>query len=293
MRSAIWLKLIAVVLVYHALVEGLLRTPYGTLFHELTTLNRNLDAELQRRKNSETHLRAANHEIAMLYRAARLLHTTLRLDALSHLILSMAVSAEGGGFRRAMLFTANPRGGVLQGMLGVDRESAALVLPPVAAPGPWDEPRLDAAVFAAQRESACNQAVVKQRLALAAADNTLARACLERRMILVETPEAESPGGRRLAEALSLGTYVCVPLCGRDEPFGVLLVDFADNGPDPPCGAVALSRAVCPASDRGPGKCPVAASARGRAPRTAGGAGATDAGGEAVGAGRNGRATCP
>lgn len=224
-------KLVTLVLVYHALVEGVLRTPYGTLFRELTILNRDLDAELRRRQASEIQLRAANREISMLYRSAQALHSTLRLDALSHLILSMAAAPDGGGFRRAMLFTVNPRTRVLQGMLGVDQGSATLVLPTDPVSGGWGEPRLDATVRTAQRQGAFNLAVLKLRLDLRAEDSALAQACLERRLVMVEEAAAEPPGGRRLAEALSLVRYACAPLQGGKEPFGVLVVDL--DGDDP------------------------------------------------------------
>jgi signal transduction histidine kinase len=219
-------KMITLVLVYHALVEGLLRTPYGTLFRELTTLNRDLDAELRRRQATETQLRAANREFSTLYRSAQALHSTLRLDALSHLVLSMAAAPEGGDFRRAMLFTVNLRARVLQGMLGIDQGSATLVLPTDPVSGMWGEPHLDATVRAAQRQSAFNQAVHKLRLDLRAEDSALAQACLERRLVIVEEATAEPPGGRRLAEELALVRYACAPLQGGKEPFGVLVVDL-------------------------------------------------------------------
>jgi signal transduction histidine kinase len=219
-------KLVTVILVYHALVEGTLRAPYGTLFRELTTLNRNLDAELHRREATETQLRAANLEFSALYRASQMLHSTLRLDALSHLILSMVVSPDGGGFRRAMLFTVNVRAGVLQGMLGVDQSSAALVVPRDSGTEPWRDPQLDVRTCAAQREAAFNQTVVKQRLSLATDDNAVAQACLERRLILVEHPGAEPAGGRRFAGEIGLDAYACAPFFGREEPFGVLVVDL-------------------------------------------------------------------
>lgn len=219
-------KLVTVILVYHALVEGTLRAPYGTLFRELTALNRNLDAELRHREGTEAQLRATNLEFSALYRVSQLLHSTLRLDALSHLILSMAVVPDGGGFRRAMLFTVNVRAGVLQGMLGVDQSSAALILPGDAGTDTWSSPQLDAGSCAGQRETDFNRVVVKQRLNLAADDNAVAQACLERRLILVEQPEAEPAGGRRFAEELNLGVYACAPFLGREESFGVLVVDL-------------------------------------------------------------------
>jgi signal transduction histidine kinase len=226
------LKLTSVVLVYHALVEGTLRTPYGTLFRELTALNYNLDSELRLREDSETQLRAANQEFAILYRSAQALHSTLRLDALTHLTLSMAVAPAGGGFRRAVLFTINVRTGVLQGMLGIDQQSARIVMPTESINNSWNVPRLDTTFCAAQRETAFNQAVVKQRLTLDASASALAQACLEKRLVLVENSQAEPPEGRRMAEALGISVYACAPLSGREEPLGVLLVDL--EGTDQP-----------------------------------------------------------
>lgn len=228
------LKLTAVVLIYQALVEGMLRSPYGNLFRELTALNRNLDAELRRREASESRLGAANQEFVTLYHAAQALHSTLRLDALTHLILSMLVAPQGGGFHRAMLFTVNPRTAVLQGMLGVDRQGASLILPAAETGSEsWGAPRLDAAACSAQRETPCSLAVVKQRLTLDAAANALAQACLEGRLVLVENPRGEPEEGRRLAEELALDTYACAPLSGREAPFGVLLVDLAGSVQSP------------------------------------------------------------
>ncbi|MHB8708914.1 MAG: ATP-binding protein, partial [Desulfuromonadales bacterium] len=130
---------------------------------------------------------------------------------------------------RAMLFTVNTRTGMLQGMLGVDQNSAAMVLPTDTVTEMWKAPRLDTAACAAQRDTAANLAVLKQRLPLAADDNALAQACMERRLVLVETPEAEPAGGRHLAEVLNLKTYACAPLSGSEEPFGVLLVDLEES----------------------------------------------------------------
>jgi signal transduction histidine kinase len=117
-------------------------------------------------------------------------------------------------------------------MLGIDQQGARMVLPPDAVNEMWSAPRLDAAACAAQRDTPLNQAVVKQRLSLVATDNALAQACLERRLVLVENPAGEPLEGQRLAEEMALEAYACAPLCGREEPFGILLVDLA--GTDQP-----------------------------------------------------------
>jgi signal transduction histidine kinase len=73
--------------------------------------------------------------------------------------------------------------------------------------------------------------VIKQRLNLDEADNALAQACLQRCQKLVEGGPAGLPGDGRLISNLSLGSYVCAPLLGPGEPFGVLVVEFAETDP--------------------------------------------------------------
>ncbi len=165
-------------------------------------------------------------ETSLLYRSSRLIHSTLRLNELMHLILSAAVVPNGGGFERAMLFMINERSGTLQGMLGVTRKSASLVLPVGSETAPvWERPQVDETIQDKQRRVAFNRKVVKQRLPLDEQTNALARAARKARVILVPDPNAEPKEGAALARALELGPYACAPLSGRDRVLGVLVVD--------------------------------------------------------------------
>ncbi|MDT8441937.1 MAG: MASE3 domain-containing protein [Desulfuromonadales bacterium] len=221
-------KLCAVIAIYAALVRGTLRDPYHTLFRELTRSKEALEAELARRRRSETEKEEASRELVLLYRIARTLHRTMQIDALSHLILSAATAPEGGGFQRATLFTVNLRTQTLQGMLGIDRPGSNRVLPVEDGPLVWEQPRLDESVLDAQRRTEFNRMVIKQRLALDAGDNPLARAYLDSRVEILSSDESVSPGFRQLVTTLGLGPAACVPLLGRKEILGVLLVEVAD-----------------------------------------------------------------
>jgi len=53
---------------------------------------------------------------------------------------------------------------------------------------------------------------------------------MEKQVVLLDRPDEEPPGGRRLAEILSLGPYACAPLSGRDQIMGVMLVDNPTSG---------------------------------------------------------------
>jgi len=174
-------------------------------------------------------LSAANErkhrETALLYRISRAMHSTLRLNDLIHLILSAATAPGGGGFERAMLFMVNERTGVLQGMLGVTRETAAMVIPPQPGPLVWERPVISPEVQQAQREAPFCRKVMKQRLQLDASDNALAQAVRKQQVVLVPRPKSQPSAGVAMAEALELASYACAPLQGRGAVLGVLVVD--------------------------------------------------------------------
>jgi len=173
------------------------------------------------RKMRETHL---------LYRISRALHSTLRLNDLMHLALSAATVSEGGGFERAMLFMVNERTGMLQGMLGVTRETATLVLPPGPGRSLWDRPQITDQAREAQHQDPLSGKVKKLRLPLDPHASALGRAVGHKRVIFVHHPEEEPEAGRKLAADMDLASYACAPLLGQEGPLGVLVVDNPDSG---------------------------------------------------------------
>ncbi|BCA80724.1 GAF domain-containing sensor histidine kinase [Desulfuromonas sp. AOP6] len=171
-------------------------------------------------------------EISLLYRISRAMHSTLRLNELVHLILSAATVKEGGGFERAMLFTVNERSGTLQGMLGVTRRAAQLVLPKTEGLDSWAHPRMGAEVQEAQRRTAFCRQVLKQRLPLDAEDNALARAVADTEVVLIRDSTSLQGSDRAFATALELKAYACAPLLGKDRVLGVVVVDNPDSHED-------------------------------------------------------------
>lgn len=163
-------------------------------------------------------------EATLLFRIARAMHSTLRLNELMHLILSAAVVPGGGGFERAMLFMLNERSGILQGMLCVTRETASLVLPVEEGALAWERPVVNAQAQEIQRQHPCCRQVMQQRLPLQE-DNALARAARRGRVVFVSRPDDEPPSAVALAQDLQLSPYACAPLYGRDRSLGVLVVD--------------------------------------------------------------------
>ena len=189
-----------------------------------------LNLELQRSVIAEQQNATAHQEVSLLYRMSCAMHKTLNLDELVHLTLSAATGITAGGFEQATLFTVNRRTAMLQGMLGVSREKASLILPVEGGESAWETLQLDKSSRQAQWATAFNQKVIKQRLPLEKSDNALAKAFLEKQVVLVPHPEEASPGDRQLAEVLGLGPYACAPLIGRDQIMGILLVGNPVSG---------------------------------------------------------------
>jgi len=169
-------------------------------------------------------------DLSLLYRITQLLHSTLATNELFHLILSLLVTPDGGGFHRAMLFMVNPRGGTLQGMLGVTRESASWLLPEGLPPVNSASLRIPPDVQLAQREASFSREVMQQRLPIDSSDSCLAVVAREQKPILInkslETDLPHSP----LSLKFHNGDHACVPLISRGRTLCVLAVDNADSG---------------------------------------------------------------
>jgi len=169
-------------------------------------------------------------EMTLLNRITKAMHSTLGINELLHLILSVAAMPKVGGFERAMLFTINERTKVLQGMLGITKRSAALVLPLKKMDDDWGHLDLGRELQDAQKRTRFCRKVLKQRLIMDVSDNALARSLVDEKVVFVHEPLAEPLSGREIAKELGLTPYACVPLLGRDRPLAILVVDNPESG---------------------------------------------------------------
>lgn len=187
-----------------------------------TTLLRLLQLEqleaLTRQKTQQLH------ESRLLFHLSRMLHSTIQLNELTHLILSLAASPKGADLGEAMLFLCNPKAKSIQGMLGITPESAAYVLP--GSIHELQQLQLSPEARQKQHEDAFCRQVVKIRLALDAADNPLAQTLLQTREA---TPIKEPTDPKKrsiIGQQLNLTEYVCIPLYGRQNPLGLMVLTF-------------------------------------------------------------------
>lgn len=169
-------------------------------------------------------------ELSLLYRMTQLLHSTLATNELLHLILSLLVTPDGGGFHRAMLFMVNRRGGTMQGMLGVTRETASWLLPDGMPPANATAFPISEDIQKAQSDAPFSREVMQQRLAIGADDSCLAIVAREQKARLINKETVTSKPSSPLCRHLHLGDHACVPLLSRGNTLCVLAVDNADSG---------------------------------------------------------------
>lgn len=164
-------------------------------------------------------------EISFLYQISQAMHGTHGLDELVHYILSVTVLPQGPGCERAMLFMVNERSRFLQGMLAVTRDlTDDGWAPPLSV---HDAGRLlvPRDIQETQQNSALSRMVRQQRLPLDEPRSALARAARTGQVILTGVGDEQSAA----VGDLRLGTYLCVPLRGRDRVLAVLLTDNCES----------------------------------------------------------------
>ena len=169
-------------------------------------------------------------DLSLLYRITQLLHSTMAANELFHLSLSLLVSPDGGGFHRAMLFMVNERGGTMQGILGVTRETAGWLLPDGLPPVNSPNVPIPDDVQLAQREAPFSREVLQQRLMMETSESCLARSARIQKPLLI-TKEFESNQSQQSpCFQLLIGDHACIPLISRGRTLCVLAVDNADSG---------------------------------------------------------------
>lgn len=160
-------------------------------------------------------------DISLLYRISQLLHSTLATDDLIHLILSLLVHPQGGGFQRAMLFMVNEKANSVQGILGVTRETAGMILPR-GLPDTGLLPQITPEAIKAQKQHPFSCQVMQLRLNLDQQKSCLARVVREQRAILINRPSGSC---KPQTENLILGDHACIPLIAQNHVDCILEVD--------------------------------------------------------------------
>lgn len=169
-------------------------------------------------------------ELTLLYQFSNTMLSTIRLNKLTHLILTALVTPASGLFERSILLLRNEKSEVLQGMLGVTRQvSAELeIIGRQDAPGSrWD---ISDEVVARQRS---NEFCTRVRMARVEIneDCPLIRQVVTGRGVgyMDETVCLGCPAGCFIRKLCS-GTFAAAPLIAANKTIGIIVVDNPESG---------------------------------------------------------------
>jgi len=163
-------------------------------------------------------------ELTILYQFSNTMLSTIRLNKLTHLILTALTSDQTRLFERAMLFLRNEKSGVLQGMLAVVRnESFALqVVGTDPLTSHWD---ISDDVIASQRDAEVSQRVRAIRIEANEKCAIIDRVIRHHRLYDSGEAPCDTCDCCDISERLGLASFAVVPLVARDHSLGIVIVD--------------------------------------------------------------------
>ena len=169
----------------------------------------------------------AQKDLRLFYLFSTTLLSTMQLNKLLHLILSVLVCEENGLFCRAMLFLFNQKTNTLQGMLGIcrkntDRLHLAGADPDNPLSGYWD---LDEDAMASQRQSDFCTKVRETRIDLTDGCQIVSHVVDERRLYRIEDAECLNCQECDFISRFGVSSFAAVPLVTRNNLVGIIIVD--------------------------------------------------------------------
>ncbi len=171
------------------------------------------------------------NELTLLYRFSNTMLSTIRLNKLTHLILTALTSGTSPLFERAMLFLRNERSGVLQGMLGVTTDTAdGLIV--VGGDGDslsshWD---IGDEVILRQRASDLCARVRATRIELDEGCNVIKQVIVENRLFHIEDIDCDECTACTFIKQFDVTSFAAAPLVARDKTLGIIVVDNPVSG---------------------------------------------------------------
>ncbi|MBF0254066.1 MAG: sensor domain-containing diguanylate cyclase [Candidatus Omnitrophica bacterium] len=173
-------------------------------------------------------------QLVLLYEIGNLMRSTLNFDETVFLILSVVTSHEGLGFNRAVLFLADPQKTRLTGAMGVgpaNPERAAAIWHDITQNEIHLQAFLD--IFrksGGQIDEELNQIVRSLWVDLSHPSEPLTKVFISDKPFAALSDETRSRISDRVLDRLGARHFVAVPVRGKDETIGVLVVDnFASH----------------------------------------------------------------
>lgn len=169
-------------------------------------------------------------DLTLLYQFSNTMLSTIRLNKLTHLILTALTTPASGLFERSLIFLRNEKSEVLQGMLGVTRQTSEeleIIGDQNALGSRWD---ISDEVVARQRSNEFSSRVRMARVAINEDCQLIRQVITERRLgHMSQSSCLECPTGCIIRKLCS-GAFAAVPLVAINKTIGIIVVDNPEFG---------------------------------------------------------------
>ena len=169
-------------------------------------------------------------ELTLLYQFSNTMLSTIRLNKLTHLILTALTTSSSNLFERAFLFLRNEKSEVLQGMLGVTRETAMgleIVGSPDSLGSRWD---ISEEAILHQRSDEFCARIRMTRVDIDTGCPMIKQVITERTLCHIDDVICHECGTCLFVKHLCEGRFAAVPLVARDNTIGIIVVDNPVSG---------------------------------------------------------------
>lgn len=169
-------------------------------------------------------------ELTLLYQFSNTMLSTIRLNKLTHLILTAITTPSSNLFERAILFLRNDKANVLQGMLGVTSqlsEGLQIIGGQDALGNRWD---ISDDVISRQRYSEFCTKVRLTRIEIDGVCPLINKIISERAPCRYDDASCHKCPSCRFIRSLCCGTFAAVPLVAREASIGMIVVDNPTSG---------------------------------------------------------------
>ncbi len=169
-------------------------------------------------------------ELRLLYQFSNTMLSTIRLNKLTHLILTVLTTDESMLFGRAILFLRNEKSGVLQGMLGVTRETSEclqIIGGEDALSSRWD---ISEEVITRQRSTGFCSLVRTTRIDIDNDCPVIKRVIIEHKLCHIADAGCHECATCSFIKHLGANSFAAVPLVARGKSLGIIVVDNPHSG---------------------------------------------------------------
>jgi len=169
-------------------------------------------------------------ELTLLYQFSNTILSTMRLNKLTHLILTAITAPSSNLFERAILFLRNEKSNVLQGMLAVSSklsEGLEIVGEHDTLGSRWD---ISDEVISLQRSDEFCLKVRLTRIEIDTSCPLVHQVVSERSLCRFEDNLCHKCQACHFIKSLSSGPFAVVPLVAREHTIGIIVVDNPVSG---------------------------------------------------------------